>query len=365
MSLKGKGFFIWKIRECENGDLQAIANTAARAGLGHVLIKIADGTYSYNIDPSGVDLVPALVQKLSAQGIEAWGWQYIYGADPIGEANKAIQRINQTRVKGFVVDVEKEFKEPGKRLAAVKYMDRLRAAFPDLPVALSSYRFPSYHPLVPWKEFLDQCNYNMPQVYWVLAHNPSDQLARCVQEFQSITPYRPIIPTGSAYKSGQWQATPEDIHSFLKAAEKLNLTAANFWEWSNCRNFIPGTWQEIAKYPWASGSAKKDIVVQYIDALNARDVNRLVSLYNPSAVHINASRTIQGAGPIQTWYETYINQLMPNGKFTLTGYSGSGNSRHLTWTAVSDRGVVRNGNDTIGLHDGKIAYHYTFFTLDN
>lgn len=365
MALTGKGVFIWKIRECENGDLQAIANTAAKAGLSHVLIKIADGTYSYNVDPSGIDLVPSLVQKLNALGIEAWGWQYIYGADPIGEANKAIQRINQTKVKGFVIDVEKEFKEPGKKQAATKYMNRLRAAFPGLPVALSSYRFPSYHPLVPWKEFLEQCNYNMPQVYWVLAHNPSDQLLRSVQEFQSITPYRPIIPTGSAYKSGQWQATPDDINAFLKTAESLNLAGVNFWEWSNCRQFIPETWQSIAQYAWSGESASKDIVVRYIEALNARDINRIVSLYNPNAVHINASRTIQGIASIQTWYETLILQLMPNAKFTLTGFSGSGNSRHATWTAVSDRGVVRNGNDTLGLLDGKIAYHYTFFTQES
>jgi ketosteroid isomerase-like protein len=362
MTLKGKGLFIWKIRDCENGDLQAIANTAVKAGLSYVLIKIADGTYSYNLDPSGIDLVPSLVQKLTNLGVEVWGWQYIYGADPVGEANKAIQRVNQTRVRGFVVDVEKEFKEPGKKMAAVKYMDRLRAAYPNLPVALSSYRFPSYHPLVPWKEFLDRCTYVMPQVYWVLAHNPADQLVRCVQEFQSITPYRPIIPTGSAYKSGQWRSTPEDINSFLKTAESLNLTGANFWEWSNCRRYIPETWQAIATYPWASGSAGKDIVVQYIEALNARDVNRLTSLYNPNAVHVNASRTVQGAASIQAWYDTLLNQLMPNAKFTLTGYSGSGNSRHLTWTVVSDRGQVRDGNDTMGLMDGKIAYHYTFFT---
>ena len=90
MMLQGKGFFIWKIRNCENGDIQAIANIAARDELTHVLIKIADGAYSYNIDPSGVDLVPGLVKALHKHDIQAWGWQYLYGNDPIGEANKAI-----------------------------------------------------------------------------------------------------------------------------------------------------------------------------------------------------------------------------------------------------------------------------------
>lgn len=364
MKLQGKGFFIWKIRECESGDIQAIASLAAQAGLTHVLIKIADGTYSYNLDPSGVDLVPGLVRALHDRGIQAWGWHYIYGNDPVGESNKAIQRINQTGVDGFVIDVEKEFKAPGRDLVAVRFMDRLRTAYPDLPVALSSYRFPSYHPRIPWKEFLERCNYNMPQVYWVLAHNPSDQLINSVREFQGVIPYRPVIPTGSAYKSGSWQATPEDVVSFLKTAQELNLSAVNFWEWSNCRRYLPGVWNAIAQYNWAAGPAPKDIVHRYIDALNSRNINQIINLYAPNAVHINASRTVQGIAAIRGWYETLLSQVVRNGVFSLTGFSGSGNSRHLTWTAKSETGNVRNGNDTLGLLDGKIGYHYTFFTVE-
>ncbi|MGW8249734.1 MAG: nuclear transport factor 2 family protein [Anaerolineales bacterium] len=363
MILKGKGFYIWKIRECENGENQAIVEAAVRAGLTHVLIKIADGAYSYNLDPSGVDPVPGLVQALRKRGIQAWGWQYLYGKDPVGEANKAIQRIHQCQVDGFVMDVEKEFKEPGKQAAAVKYLDRLRTAFPDLPLGLSSYRFPSYHPQIPWREFLEHCDYNMPQVYWVLAHNPVDQLNRSVQEFQAITPYRPIVPTGSAYKSGSWQATPEEVTAFLRAAQELNLSGTNFWEWGNCRRYLPDTWQAISDYNWPGGPALPDIVQQYIDALNSRDVNRIINLYTPNAVHTNAARTVQGVTAIKAWYENLLTQVLPDAKFTLTGQSGSGNTRQLTWTAKSDKGRVSNGNDTLGLRDGKINYHYTYFSV--
>jgi len=55
--------------------------------------------------------------------------------------------------------------------------------------------------------------------------------------------------------------------------------------------------------------------------------------------------------------------VLPNATFELTGYSGTGNSRHLTWTATSSAGQVTNGNDTFGLMNGKIGYHYTFFTV--
>ena len=78
----GKGFFIWQIPNCENGDPDAIAALAQDAHFTHVLVKIADTKYSYNIY-SGVDMVPPLVQALRARNIQVWGWHYVYGDDPV------------------------------------------------------------------------------------------------------------------------------------------------------------------------------------------------------------------------------------------------------------------------------------------
>ena len=66
---------------------------------------------------------------------------------------------------------------------------------------------------------------------------------------------------------------------------------------------------------------------------------------------------------ILNWYKQLFVQVLPNAAFTLSGYSGSGSARHLTWTAKSSKGNVLNGNDTFGLTDDKIGYHYTFFTV--
>ncbi|MGD8753264.1 MAG: hypothetical protein PVG14_17650, partial [Anaerolineales bacterium] len=80
MTLQGKGFFIWKIKECENGNAEAIANLAQEADYSHILIKIADGVYSYNYDwDLDIDLVPPVAQALTDRGIQTWGWHYIYG----------------------------------------------------------------------------------------------------------------------------------------------------------------------------------------------------------------------------------------------------------------------------------------------
>ena len=112
MSLEGKGWYIWKIRHCEGGDVEAIADMAVEAGLTHVLIKVANATWSYNIDPqTNEDLVGTLVKELKSRDISVWGWQYVFGNDPIREADKAIQRVREFKFDGFVIDAEDEYKE--------------------------------------------------------------------------------------------------------------------------------------------------------------------------------------------------------------------------------------------------------------
>ncbi len=362
MSLQGKGFYIWRISRVEGGDVNTIAEMAERAQLTHVLLKIADGTKSYNI-VNGQDLARALTNALHQRGIQAWGWHYVYGYDPLGEARIAIQRVKELRLDGYVIDAEAQYKEPGKDVAARKFMQALRNGLPDIPVALSSYRFPSYHPQLPWREFLEKCDYNMPQVYWMFATNPAAQLARCVREFQNITPFRPIIPTGAAFSEHGWTPSPAEVKEFLDAARELNLSAANFWEWYDARR-IPNMWATIRDYPWpVAGGPPQDIVEQYIAALNTHDPDQVTALYADNAVHITAARTVVGLAKIRAWYQSLFDTVLPNATFELTGYSGTGNSRHLTWTATSSAGQVTNGNDTFGLMNGKIGYHYTFFTV--
>jgi hypothetical protein len=143
----------------------------------------------------------------------------------------------------------------------------------------------------------------------------------------------------------------------------MGLNAANFWSWDYCRQHLPHLWDKVRDFPWPSAPAEKDIAEKYIEALNAHDPIRLATMYTADGVHINATRSVQGLEGILTWYNTFLNQIFPNASFKLTGYSGVGNSRHLTWEGTSNSSKILNGNDTIGLRDGKIAYHYTYFTI--
>jgi hypothetical protein len=188
MAIQGKGFMIWKVPNCEGGNAANIAAVAKAAGLAHVWIKIADGPYAYNIDKNTkADLVAPVVQELHARKIQVLGWHYVYGDNPIGEAQIAVKRINELSLDGYAIDAEVEYKQPGRDVAARSFMSELRKGIPPntVPVGLCSFRYPKLHPQLPWKDFLDKCDYNMPQVYWQAAHNPGDQLRSSVNEFKA------------------------------------------------------------------------------------------------------------------------------------------------------------------------------------
>jgi hypothetical protein len=363
MALQGKGFWIWKIPNCEGGDPAAIANMAQASNLSHVFIKIADENRNYNVNTTtGVDLIPPVAAALRAKGFQVWGWHYVYGDDPQGEAQTAIQRTTQLGLDGYIIDAEVEYMAAGKHAAATTFMNQLRSGLPTLPIALSSFRFPSYQGTFPWAEFLEKCDFNFPQVYWEQAHNAGSQLTSSVHEFQALVPFRPIIPVGPTYKNGGWAPTVSDITDFLNTARSLNLPAANFFSWDECRRDLNPLWNTIRDYSWTVAPPTQTMPQKLIAALNTHDATQVATLYAEAAVHINAATTIQGNVNIKSWFQNLLAAVLPAATFTLTGTTGSSNSFHFTWTATSSLGSVTDGSDTIGIYNDKISYHYSFFT---
>lgn len=248
--LSGKGMFIWMIRHTMGGDVNLIADTLEAAGITNAWIKVADGSGRYNIDPWGQDRVPGLVAALRMRGISAWGWQYIYGRYPDSEADMAIRRIREFDLDGFVVNAELEFKAAGMGEVAKRYMRRLRNAFPDLPIGISSYRFPILHREFPFDAFLAFCDFAAPQVYWAGATNAGAQLVRCLNEYKNLSVKRPIYPTGAAYQEHGWTATANQMIDFMQTAKNYKLPGFNFWEMRACQLYVVGGWRAVHEFEW-------------------------------------------------------------------------------------------------------------------
>lgn len=253
IDLKGKGWWVWYIPDIEGGDVSKIVVKCREADISHLIIKIANGVYGYGISDTGVDQAKALVDEIHARApnMKALGWTYTYASNTDAEVAKAVERIDETGVDGFVVDAEAQYKVSGGAAIAEKFMSKLRAELPNMAIGLSSYRYPSLHPEFPWSTFRKWVNYDMPQVYWEQNHNVVYQLEKSYGEFLAMNPKLPYIPTGSAYKRGEWQATPADVLSFLQTAKNnLKLQAANFWEWGRMSLYVPDLWQPIADFDW-------------------------------------------------------------------------------------------------------------------
>ena len=359
MSLEGKGLYIWKIHQVEGGDADAIARRAVESGLTHVLIKVADGSHAYN-----VDLAAPVVETLKGAGVQVWGWQYVYGNEPFLEADIAVHRVRVLGLDGFVVNAEVEYK--GKHDAASVYMDSLRARMGGLPIALSSFRYPDYHPELPWTEFLSRCDYNMPQVYWVRASNPEQQLDRTIAQFQQIYPVLPIIPTGPAYEEFGWRPQPAEITRFLQHAREIGLQAANFWSWDYAGSEEGNDlWQAIAGYEWPITRPPVDLVDRLITAMNQRDIDTIAALYHPGAVHITSQHTISGREALRAYYTRLLNSELPGATFAVKTQVNEGNIRHIRWSAslASNGKAVDNGYDTIALRQGRIQYHSSIYHI--
>jgi len=367
MTLYGKGYFIWKIPFCDGGDPEAIAATASAADLSHVLIKVADGaTWPYNFDfERNVDLIPPVRDALKNVGVEVWGWHYVRGDDPVNEARMAVDRMTALHLDGYVIDAEGEYRTTSKRAAASQFMKEIRAGMPNLPIALSSYRYPRTHAALPFAEFLEYCDISMPQVYFEQMHNPEQQLERCVEQYMALKPLRPVIPTLPTYARGDWCPTADEVTRFLQKARDLGLSAANAWSWDFAkRPKYMNLWNAMADFDWPASAPVADMPERLIGRMNEHDPVFVSGLYADRAAHVTGERTIVGKDPVQQWYQSLFTNILPNAQFEVMGKSGEGRTRHFMWRATSEQGVVMDGNDTLGLIDGRIQYHYTYFTVN-
>jgi len=360
MTLTGKGYYIWKVNYCENGDPIRITDLAKKANLSHVLVKVADGAFPYNIDnDTGFDYARSVIKKLQAANIAVWGWHYVYGTYPDQEAEIAVKRTLELGLDGFVVDAESDYEDPSKAPAASRYMNILRSNLGSLPIALSSFRYPSYHAKFPWRNFLERCDYNMPQVYWIHAHNNAgEQLRRCVNEFKNLQPFRPIIPTGPAYKEHGWIPYESEIIEFMQVAKNLNLSAVNFWYWEGCRRDTPHFWELVKGFQYDTQVREASFPERYVTALNSGNPNGVVDFYTNDAIHIHSEGAVQGRNEILNLIDSLLNDY-PNVDFALLSQSHSNNIYNFHWNALNNEGTQIEGRNTVGLVNNKIDFHYS------
>jgi hypothetical protein len=246
----GKGYYVWNLRRSANGHAGRLVEMALLANLTWVAIKVHDGPRGFN-----GDLQP-WVQPLRNAYLDVWGWGYCYGDDPVGEARVAVERCRAFGVRGYLCDVEHEYKVPGRVAQAERFVEELHRLAPDLPFGLCSYRYPSLHPQLPWPVLLRYATFHNPQVYWIgaqLPDSPASQLAKSVAQLRTLKDL-PVVPVGIAcehpFGAGTWRPTVAQLDNFHAAADALDLPGECWWAWEHAER-LPEFWGAIARQHWS------------------------------------------------------------------------------------------------------------------
>ena len=236
----GKIAFIHMLSQCAKGDLEATIAEIRRLGCTVVAPKVANGYKAWE------GLAP-FVTACHAEGWLVVGWHYLYcgiyitqsgqwvttAISPEMEAKVSADQVEALELDGFIIDAEREFKVGNQATRARRYIQALKPRV-TVPIGLSSYRFPSLHREFPWMEFLNGCDYHVPQIYWnppnpAKGFGPEAELERSCKELRAIVDL-PIVPIGRAYiGDGHPDPKPNEIAAFLGKAKEMNLPGAGFW----------------------------------------------------------------------------------------------------------------------------------------
>jgi hypothetical protein len=223
-----------------------------------VLIKSGDGTKYWSQFSSGV------VNALHARGLDVCAWQFIYGRNPVKEAQVGAAAVARG-ADCLVLDVEGQYE--GHYIQASTFMSTLRSTIgQDYPLGLASFPYVDYHPALPYSVFLGPggAQYDIPQLYWKDIGTTVDQGYIHTWVWNRIY-QRPIDPLGQVYnrpKAGQ-------IQRFRALALSHGFEGVSWWDWQEARNsqwkaistpVAPASTPPYPSYPFLHLGSKGDFV---------------------------------------------------------------------------------------------------------
>jgi hypothetical protein len=233
--------WIWYVSQSSGGNLASIVATARTYGVSTLLIKSGDGAGAWSQFNS------QLVATLHADGLKVCAWQYVYGRQPISEAQVGAAAV-RAGADCLVIDAESEYE--GEYVQAQQYVKKLRQLIgAGFPVGLASFPYVDYHPRFPYSVFLGPgaAQYNVPQMYWRDIGTSVDAVYSHTYEFN--TPYgRPIEPLGEV--AGNPPAS--QIVRFRQLSRSYGASGVSWWDWQESSG---RDWQAVGQSVGNLGSS--------------------------------------------------------------------------------------------------------------
>lgn len=233
-AFEGQGMWIWYVSKSSGGSTAALVAQAHAAGVTTLFIKSSDGSSNYWSQFS-----PQLVAELHASGLRVCAWQFVYGSEPIGEAELGAEAV-ANGADCLVIDAETQYE--GHYAAAQAYLTQLRAKIgPAYPVGLTSFPYVFYHPSLPYSVFLgpNGAQYDLPQMYWKDIGTSVDTVYADTYIDNRIYG-RPIFPLGQTYGG----VSNAEVLRFREEAIDYGASGFSFWDWQETPE---GGWSALAE----------------------------------------------------------------------------------------------------------------------
>jgi hypothetical protein len=254
--LAGKGMWVWKYRQTEGGDADAIVARAVAAGLRQLWVRVGDSRDGFY----GADVLAALVPRAHARGIAVMGWGFPYLWDPVGDARWTAEALawrgaDGGTLDGFSPDVEADTE--GVALSELRvrvYLGLVRRAAGHRLVVATVYRpTDARRATYPYTAMAPYVDAFAPMVYWGCAE-PGQAATEALERLSVL---RPVHVIGQAYdmaEEGGRPAPPDAAETtrFLDVARRGGAVGASFWVWQSAG---PEQWSAVAGYPWPSPAA--------------------------------------------------------------------------------------------------------------
>jgi len=249
--LAGKGMWVWKYRQTEGGNADAIVARAVAAGLSQLWVRIGDSRDGFY----GADALAALVPAAHARGLAVIGWGFPYLWDPVGDAGWTADALawrgpGGARLDGFSPDVEESTEGVVLTEARVRlYLGQVRQAAGNRLVVATVYRpTDAQWAVYPYSAMAPYVDAFAPMVYWGCTE-PGEAAS---QALDRLTGLRPVHLIGQAYDmadEGGRTGPPsaDETRRFLDVARRGGAVGASFWVWQDIGE---EQWAAMAAYPW-------------------------------------------------------------------------------------------------------------------
>ena len=233
----GRGFWIWNLPKCEDGDLDRIVARCKAAGITWLALKCGNDGNDWE-----KRFTPAIVDRLHAGGLLVYGWSYDTPNSRIANRVEVARRCAADGADGFITDCEIEWErvaDPDS--AAAAYMTALRAAVPDeFALAHSPFDVIKYHQRFPYTALGAGCDFVVPQAYWP-EHGTSEKASteRALEQWGKYAKRHPqsakqVLLSGYSIKPDLKHgkpATVPDMLAFEQRCKAAGCPGVIYWVW--------------------------------------------------------------------------------------------------------------------------------------